>query len=255
MASVADIAGIPVDFDADRQYFVFGEEVVCQDCEHVSLGDLSPALLNKSLRYPEYVYTRHHRVVTTDHQESSDWHKQLKYDVYVLPNGLLGIEYIKTHIFWTEESAKPVACIVEVLYGTLTIVMQKNKPKEEYEFDVQVEEARIVEVSAGQRTTIPTGYLYTFINSTGEPVVFSVLTANEHVIDYSRMVREQGLAYFFIAKNAKTEMVSNPRYRIVPECINDDPENLLQRCEKLKFADALYNLAVKKTKELLEILY
>lgn len=178
----------------------------------VKLQDINPVLLNKALRYPEYVYSHHNRLVPN--MENCSWPDNCGFDLIAIPVGLLGIEYVKTHVFYAEPERGRVACVVQVFNGNLTVLLQRNKPKKDiFDIDTHVDQMFLVKVKASEKLAIPTGYMYTFINTSSSSVVFSRVIGNEHILDYAKIRRENGLAYYVIAKNARTEMVANPRYR------------------------------------------
>jgi oxalate decarboxylase/phosphoglucose isomerase-like protein (cupin superfamily) len=131
-----------------------------------------------------------------------------------VPVGLLGIEYIKTHIFFTTERAGMMASVIQVYTGKLTVVMQRNRPKQDrFEIETYVDEVIKVDVRPGEKLAIPAGCMYSFVNTGAVSVVFARLTKKEHEIDYGMISRVNGMAYYLIAKNARLEMVPNPRYR------------------------------------------
>jgi oxalate decarboxylase/phosphoglucose isomerase-like protein (cupin superfamily) len=254
MYSLAEISGLPMIFNEDKQQCGLGDGVMCASSRRVKLDELVPTLLNKSLRYPEHVYSYHESVIKSEHKEQGKWNADLRYDVYVLPFGLLGIEYIKTHIYYTQAVPNKVACIVEVLLGELTVVLQKNEPKAEFDFDTHVAEAVVVNVAAGKKALIPTGYMFTFVNASNSSVIFSIVRTGEHVVDYRSLNREQGLAYFLIAKNARAEVVTNPRYRTTPSVVTKDWGQLVS----INIPDnskPLYSIAIEAADDLMQILY
>ncbi len=211
MIDLSEISGLPIFFDEENQTITTSPEArFCSSC-HISLKDLNPILLNKSLRYPEMVYREYKSL-----SNGKTYNQNFSYDVLVLPSGLLGIEYIKTHVYYSEEKEGIYDCMVEVLSGNLTVLMQKNAPKEdEFQFDTYVDEVIVFTLKRGERLTIPTGYYYTFFNTTIAPAVFAkVATHNHYPTDYAPFVRYKGLAYFLISKNAKVEIVANPRYKL-----------------------------------------
>lgn len=258
MSTIAmQVSGLDLDFDEDNDQFIMGDQVMCQNCYRVTLDEMVPTLLNKSLRYPQYVYTFHEKVVHQDHMHSSVWQDNLRYDIFHLPSGLLGIEYNKTHIFYTEGDSTKAACILEVIAGEVTVVMQKNQAKDIYDFDTNVVEGITFIVQAGERVTIPTGYMFTFSNTTNTTVIFSVVWTDVHELDYSVINREQGLAYFYISKNAKVQLVTNPRYRTVPairEYSLDQVERIISNSVKVH-TDPIYNVALNNIDLLLDTLY
>ncbi len=213
MVTLAAIAGIPIGLDDDSSEVVYDvEDVVCGSTKRVSLREITPALLNKALRYPEQVYKQHCNMVMREDAER--WPQKFNYEIIYLPAGLLGIEYIKTHIFYTDCDQNKAAAVIQVIMGVLTVILQKNKLKRDiYDIELAVDEARIMEVKAGQKVTIPSGYYYTFVNTYETPVVFARVVAEDQLLDYDTLQRVNGLAYYLIAKNARQELVTNPRYR------------------------------------------
>lgn len=180
--------------------------------EHVNLRQLEPILLNKFLKYPEQVYRKLLNVCPAD----LNFDDNLAYNIYEIPNGLLGIEYIKTHIYKTEFKANKYACVIQVIQGQLTVLIQKNSDNEYSDMSVnkEVEDINVIEVEKGDIISIPTGVYYTFINTGNNKVIFAKLTIGEPItVDYASMVREKGLAIYIISKNARLEIVSNPKYR------------------------------------------
>lgn len=217
MISLLSVAGLPIQITDDCDDFAFSfDEVKCSSSKDIPLLEILPSLLNKALRYPEIVYSHHSHVMATC--DETNWPASHIYDLIYLPVGLLGIEFIKTHTFYTPEREGKAACIVQVLMGMLTVVMQKNKPKRDmFDIETHVQDAMVIEVSAGEKMLIPTGYYYTFANSTEQPILFARVVSHEHMADYRHFQRENGLAYYLIAKNARAEVVTNPRYRSLVE--------------------------------------
>lgn len=251
---IAAVLGLPCTFNLDHQRLEIGEDINCDASQPVSLRELTPTLLNKSLRYPENVYTHHLRLVHQQHLSNDVWHPDLRYDVFVLPNGLLGIEFPKTHIYYTQVQEHKLACILEIVLGEVTVILQKNKPKGMFEFDTYVDEVHALKVVAGEKIAIPTGYLFTFVNTGNNTAVFNVISTGVRLLDYQTIMREQGLAYFCISKNAKSELVANPRYRSLPQ-INYTYHKELINTSIPEGKMPLYEMALNMARELREILY
>lgn len=237
-------SGLPIKFDELGEQLEFGNGVAYDTVNRVPLQHLLPGLLNKSLKYPKYVYTEHKNVRSTEHE--SEFRKSgLNFDIVMIPAGLMGVEFIRSHIFQSEcspDGEVSVNEIVEVASGELTVLLQKNKPAEsELEFEKKVSQGLVVKLKKGEKFCVPSGYFYTFINTKGKPVVFSRLFKRDCVCDYSAMKREQGLAYFAIKKNAKQEIVLNPRYRDIPKIeIRKAPETTLVENQPKLGRDPLY---------------
>lgn len=216
MIDLSDICGLPITFDKEAASISYDKCVSCANLDRVPLASIIPTLLNKYLKYPEVVYSHHKNIV---HIDDLDGLNGFTYDILIVPYGLLGIEYIRTHVYYSERKEGKYDCIVEVLSGSLTVVMQRNAESEdEYDFEKKVESMRIVELKKGERIAIPTGYYYTFANTSTEPIVFSrVAGSSKQPIDYNTLQKERGLAYYVISKNARTEVVPNPKYSIKNE--------------------------------------
>jgi hypothetical protein len=215
MLDLSDSCSLDVSFDVANNKIIYGEKICHPNLLRVPLEKLVPTLLNKSLSYPEEVYEEHINVFHQEDQQLGN--SQVSYDFICLPAGLLGIEFVKTHIYFAPESSTgKFSSAVEVHYGILTIIMQKNAPKGELDFETNVEEGMIVKVRRGEKFFIPQGYLYTFINTEECPVLFVRIYRNIGILDYKMLRRERGLAYYCIRKNARQEIVLNPLYRNTP---------------------------------------
>lgn len=225
MIDLQPVCGLPLNFDEDTEKFRYGEGILFDSVNRIPLSSMLPGLLNKALRYPETVYLEHKNI---RHQQDDQFLKDTgyKFDVLMLPSGLMGVEFIRSHIFYSEpmETCSQVSEIVECQSGMLTVLLQKNAPKGEWDFETRVKEGLVVKLRQGEKFTIPKGYYYTFINTRIRPTVFSRFYKEGCLCDYSRFKREQGLAYFAIRKNAKQEIVLNPRYRDIPQIKKISPD-------------------------------
>lgn len=234
-------SGLPIKFDDLAERFHYGEGVICNAINRVPLASMLPGLLNKSLRYPENVYLEHRNIRHRD-DDATFRTSGFNYDIIMLPSGLMGVEFIRSHIFYAEcTDGAEVSEIVEVLNGSLTILLQKNKSKEsEFEFETRVSEGLVIKLRQGEKFSVPQGYYYTFINTRTRPAVFSRFYLKGCVCDYTRFRREQGLAYFAIRKNAKQEIVLNPRYRDIPEIRRTEPTSFSFRHKPELNTEPLY---------------
>lgn len=178
----------------------------------VSINQISPILLNRALRYPEVVYKEYQNI---HYSKLSVPNRKSKYDIVYLPAGLLGVEYIKTHIYYNPCLTTVCDSFVEVISGILTILLQKNEENgNPFSAFTSVKEFFIVNIPKGEKFAVPTGYYYSFVNTSSEPLVFAkVVSAGHCQIDYMRLQKERGLAFYLISKNAKVEVVANPKYK------------------------------------------
>ncbi len=253
MTSLQDICTLPVDFDENSSSVRLDEaQINCTNRCRISIDSLTPTLLNKSLTHPRYVYSEyslHHK----DDQDLID--KGLNYELIVLPAGLLGIEYIRSHIYfkasspWTREIH--FSSIVEGVYGTVTLLMQKNC--EDSQDEVCVEEGLVFEIKPRTKVAIPEGWFYTFVNTGEEPAILARVYRYKREIN-EELTRTKGLAYFCIRKNAKQEFVYNPRFRHIPPLRRMRIEE--NHIPELDFdlEQSLYELIRIKTEKLMQIL-
>lgn len=212
MIDLNEVCGLPVQFDNENSTFVLSPELNCEGEYKVKLSDIVPVLLNKYLKYPEIVYT-HRRNITFEGFEADG----ISYDLMHIPFGLLGIEYMKTHVYYSNEEQGKYDCIVEVIQGEMTAVLQKNQPKvDEWQFDTSIDDLSILVLRKGHKLAIPRGYYYTFVNTGSVPLIISKVSSSSRnsVIDYATLRREKGLACYIISKNAKIETVANPKYKV-----------------------------------------
>lgn len=211
MIDLSEISGLPIKYDEERGRIHYDMDVICDKEVAIPLAQLTPVLLNKYLKYPEIVYKYHRNIYY-----KSNSPKDLAYDIVYLPFGLLGIEFVKTHVYHSEYVEGKYDSLVEVLSGNLTVLIQRNRPKEDpYDFETYVDEVTIITLRKGEKLAIPTGVYYTFVNTGVAPVIFGKLACqSQKAIDYTALKREKGLAYFLISKNAKVEVVANPKYKI-----------------------------------------
>lgn len=216
MINLRDTSSLSVTFDNRDNAIFFPEHISSSRIERVKLEELKPILLNRTLVYPDKVYTEYHDVSSNDDQQVYEKFG-IHYNMVVLPTGLLGVEFTKSHIYAADSQSKNVTCVVEVIKGGATVLMQKIKPKEDYEIETTVEDIIIVKVKTGEKLPIPSGYQYSFINTRNHPLILSRVYLTDGRIDYRTIRREQGLSYYVIRKNARQEYVKNPRYRETPK--------------------------------------
>ncbi|MBD3362920.1 hypothetical protein GF362_04330 [Candidatus Dojkabacteria bacterium] len=253
MLSLHDICDLPIQYDDFEDEVRIPIENICCQKRTINLSSMSPTLLNKSISYPEKVYEEYS--ISVDEKVEED--KDLKYDILVLPSGLLGIEFIKSHVFYTpnvkEDEQLKFATIVEGINGITTIIMQKNafgigscrKPR--------VKEGVMMEIKPREKVAIPSGYYYTFINTRDKCAVVSRVYKSYDLLDYKEL-KTKGLAYFCIRKNAKQELVYNPMFDHIPSIKKTTPEENHLPTLGFNLEESLYNLVKSNTEILLNIL-
>mgnify|MGYP000685405739 CR=1 FL=1 len=252
MIDLIDLCSLPIYFNDKDSKIVFGDNVLHDLDNTIYLTNLRPALLNKSLVYPVEVYEESQNVRLSNHDGLIG--DDLEYDLILLPEGLLGIEYIKSHIFYSgADTAGQISCLVEVLLGKLCIILQKNGDFNNYTSELQVEQGLYVELEEGQKAVIQKGYYYTFINISSAPVIFARAYSQKGIADYSTL-RDKGMAYFCIRKNARAEIVKNPKYRNVPEITRISPMDTFEQYDSICQHQPLYNQIAASINMFLDLL-
>lgn len=250
MLNLLDHCSLDINYDLETDALLYGEQVKYDQKQKITLRQLTPVLLNKSLTYPEYVYEEYNGVFLEGEKDEAK--TTLSYDVFHIPPGLLGIEYIKTHIYYSnpENENDQISSLVEVLYGQLSIIVQKNNPRNGCPFP-SIKEAYLIRLKQGERYILPHGYFYDFVNTSDNPVIFSRAYKKYSLADYENIKKERGLGYYCIRKNGREEIVLNPFYRNSP-CIEEvDSEFCLVKHE-LNTKMSLYDLIRKQLKLLVK---
>lgn len=212
MLTLATTAGLPLSINDTGDDLAYGAEVTCDKCREIPLQEIIPSLLNKYIFSPMRVYKQYHNLRMVE--DVSAWQPSLHYDVLCIPSGLLGIEFIRSHIFYSNANFT-AASIIQVLKGEVKILLQRNQnTRDVFKY---VDEGIVICASEGDKVILPTNYYYTFINSTDQAVVIAKVQSQEHVADYVSMKKENGIAYNVISKNAGWVVVKNSRYRQVPD--------------------------------------
>jgi oxalate decarboxylase/phosphoglucose isomerase-like protein (cupin superfamily) len=247
MLNLIDNCSLDIHYDLETDALLYGEEVKYDQRQKVTLRQLTPVLLNKSLTYPEYVYEEYNGVFLE--KDKIEHPSKLSYDLFHLPPGLLGIEYVKTHIYISPTESEPdsISSIVEVLYGQLTIILQKNLDKIFGEPFPKIKEAYLIRLKQGERFVIPEGFYYNFVNTSDLPVIFSRAYRKYNIADYERIKKERGLGYYCIRKNGREEIVQNPFFRNSPPIQEADCEFCLVN-HTLDTKMSLYDLIKKQLK-------
>jgi len=239
MISLQDYSGLPLLLNNQDYTLQPAGEVSLENLERVKLDIIRPTLLNRTLKYPVYVYTEYSDVCLQKHASILKKSK-LHYNILVLPPGLLGIEYNKTHIFSPDKDQNDITGIIDIVHGRGLVLIQKLKEKDSLSIETEVDFVSLFVVKKGDRLAIPQKYMYTFINSSSSALVIARLFEDDGKIDYRSIWREQGMSYYFIRKNARREVVRNPRYRAVPKLHRVSPETSAKEW-KLTSAKPLYN--------------
>lgn len=261
MTDLSLICGLPIQLDEDTNNIFYGEKVKFDNQIEIALEEIIPVLLNKYLKYPERVYKHYENV--SYFQDEFLKSNNVSYDVIQIPYGLLGIEFVKTHVYYSDYKANKYDCIVEVIKGQLTVLVQRNSEEEDDEYPATlVDEIQIIKVKEGEKLAIPTGVFYTFVNTGSSNVIFSIVASKNHKpVNYQVFDKEKGMAFYIISKNARLEVVANPKYKLNCKAqkitLDKMEEDLKERYLLPLFSkdeEPLYNILKTKLKEIEEII-
>jgi glucose-6-phosphate isomerase len=168
----------------------------------------------------------------------------LRYDITVIPPGMLGSEYTKTvgHYHpWVPGTDVSYPEIYQVLEGTATYLLQKVEHGEED----NVLDAVIVTAVKGDIVIVPPGYGHVTINASGENLEMANWVCRDFTSIYEPIKRLSGASYFLL----KDGFVKNPLYKNVSSIRHLKPLNheelglspeedmyeLVNEIEKLRF--------------------
>lgn len=215
MINLQDSSGLPLLLNTQDNSLQPAGDITFDRVERVKLENIRPVLLNRTLRYPIDVYTEYCDISLKEQQDKFRKNK-LHYNITVLPAGLLGIEYNKTHIFAPDTDQNDITSIIDIIYGSGIILSQKVKEKGVFDFETDVTFAAMFNVKRHHRVPIPKKHMYTFVNPNSTPLIIGRLFEDDGKIDYRTLRKEQGMSYYFIRKNARREVVKNPHYKKTP---------------------------------------
>ena len=130
MLDLSSYTGLSLQFDTKKNKLLIdaNNTTFCSE-NNFKLEDLKPTLLNRILIYPEYIYTEYRKIYNCCDKEKFE-NTKLKHNLIMIPPNLLGIEYAKTHCY-TSPLRTPTksACILECIYGVMTVLIQVRKPR------------------------------------------------------------------------------------------------------------------------------
>jgi len=165
----------------------------------------------------------------------------LRYDITVIPPGMLGCEFVKTaghyHPF-VPGTDVTFSEVYEVISGQAHYVMQKPD-------NDSVKDVILVKAQQGDKVIIPPGYGHFTINASNKILRMANWVAQDFEAIYSPIKEKGGGAYFIL----KDGMVKNPSYHDIPDLRLSEPTNikeigfiknkemygLVRDIEKLKF--------------------
>lgn len=173
------------------------------------LGEARYAFLDDAATGLDELYYMYRDVAWCEHRNVLRQHG-LRFDVTVLPSGMVGEEYNKTvgHYHPVKQGTTyTYPEVYEVLHGEATYLLQRPGVTGEV-VDVVVFVAK-----AGDKVVIPPGYGHITINAGTETLVMANWVASEFQSVYGEIKELRGGAHYLVRRRGGAEWIPNPRYR------------------------------------------
>ena len=125
----------------------------------------------------------------------------LRYDITVIPPGILNGEYTKTkgHYHPDNPAGMPYPEVYEVLAGSAYYLLQRRDHTD----------VVLLPAHAGDKVLIPPGYGHVTINPGREQLVMANLVSTDFASEYGEIDEMHGAAYYYMKKEG---WVANPHY-------------------------------------------
>lgn len=266
-------SSIAVTLNTSNHNFVFNKDKMCvpKSISSVSLGDIKDILLNNQIEYPDYVYSEARGVYSKPHEDIFVETK-IKHNLIYMPNTMLGVEFVKSHIYTSKyvefKSAQSVkklmnavkgkvddkpkfASILECIYGSCVVILQRritstDTSKGYPTFVHDVVEAGLAKIKKGERVLVPSGYDYAVMNIKSSPCFVSQFYKQAYLLNYSTIKDAKGMGYYIIRKNGRIEVAPNSRYKSTTKIKNIKIKEMM-KAYKMDFRGSLYsNIITKK---------
>ena len=155
-----------------------------------------------------------HRNVHKPRDEEALTKFKRRYDVTVLPAGMLGDEYVKTIGHYHELSRKGVSFpeLYEVMAGVAHFLIFKRKRIDGKDIDDRIQDAVLIEAAEGDRVFVPSDYGHVMINPGKRTLVTNNIVEWKFKSLYEPVGRMKGAPYFELAGE---ETVANRHYAVL----------------------------------------
>jgi len=167
----------------------------------------------------------------------------LRYDITIIPPGMLGIEYVKT-LGHYHPDAKPGITypeLYEVLEGEAVYLFQKSGKS----YD-EIEEAIAVKAQRGDKVLIPPNYGHVAINPAKKSLKMANIVERNFTSIYKPYIEKEGAAYFLTEKGC----IKNINYKKLPELrfFNAKNKNITNKLKQfgIKKEKEIYSLIKEK---------
>ncbi|MEM2918025.1 MAG: glucose-6-phosphate isomerase family protein [Candidatus Altiarchaeota archaeon] len=160
------------------------------------------------------VYYMYRNLAKNEEDRKKFLNAKVRYDITIIPKGMLGCEYVKTLGHYHPLTEKKISYpeIYEVLEGKAHYLLQKlSKGK--------VEDVVLIEAKKRDVVLIPPNYGHVTINPSNKNLKMANLVSTEFSSIYEPIKKKKGAAYFELKKG----WVKNENYGELPDIRNCKP--------------------------------
>lgn len=170
----------------------------------VTISMMRRQLLNPDLSCPDHFYSYFQPI----DRKSILKRRNLLLSLYIIPQNLAGIEYVKTK--GMNAGSYPV--LIEVVQGYATILMQRDQNRGEGEEEGV--RSMVAKLKKGEKFVIPPNVDFVLVNGRQMLSVVAMIRSTRSKI-VEKFDDTRGASSYVIRKNARQEIVQNPYYRKV----------------------------------------
>ena len=195
MPLLTEISGLAIEVDKNAA-LILGDGCTSMPSEARLVSAIADVIYDKEVLIDDSeLYYMYRNVRKIMHEESINA-SGLRYDITVIPSGLLGTEYIKTaghHHAVDASSGLEFTEIYEVLSGRALYLMQKLSKDRS-----GIEDGYFVYAKPGDKVVIPPGYGHVTINPFNETLVMANWVGSNWSSDYSPVCSKRGAAWYVL---------------------------------------------------------
>ncbi len=211
MVDLSTVAGLPLGFDGFKVVFGGGLAPMEMSCRR--LPEARYAFADEDAPGMDELYYMYRDVAQAGDRGTLAQHG-LRFDLTLIPPGLVGREYNKTvgHYHPVKEGTTyTYPEVYEVLHGEATYLLQRSG-----EVRGAVEDVVVCLVKPGEKLVIPPGYGHVTINAGTLPLVMANWVAGEFSSVYGEIRELRGGAYYLQSRGGRPQWTLNPRYKLAP---------------------------------------
>ena len=223
MINLQKISGLPISFDEKKMDLEFHGNFPTIKKSERSLDELRPYLKNPDVKKflpalptgqtggrqrsnPVYRVWRNAHLVSDNEKINSH---NLRYDLTLLPPGIIGDEFVKTAGHYHK---KPYPEVYEVLLGRAYFLIQSESA-----LPAGRQVVYLAEAGPNEKFLVPPGFGHNTINVFDKPLLLANWISEKAEYDYNIYKNNRGAMYYFLKNNELIDTVKNPNYNSVPE--------------------------------------